>query len=885
MNLKSPKLDVTKTVLDNGLTLLILEKHDVPIVSSTIWYHVGSANEIKGHTGISHLLEHMMFKGTQTYAKGAIDSLTAAYGGHNNAGTIFDYTMYYFNFCADRWEIALEIEADRMRHCLFDPDELEAERNVVLEELKRQLDSPWGRLSMQSGATMFQVHPYHHPVIGWQEDLERLSRETVLEYYNTYYVPNNATIVIVGDLDTATTIETVRRYFEHIPANPNLPELRSCEPQQQGERRFKLYQESNLKRLQISYHAATLADEDNYALEAIDYILSQGKTSRLYQRLVEEEHLVNFIDTYNHPRKFPGAFYVFSALRPGISQKLVEQVVDEELRRLQTEPLPTEELQKVKRTIAADFIFEKETTSGLAHALGEYEILHTYDYFNTYVEHIGTITPDDIMRVAQTYLIENNRTLGWSLPQHPEKEIQEAAAPEEVFAPPETEMMFYTPSSHDALMHSKNNGISSTAPEMFSRDKTRFQHHRWVLENGLTVLFLENHILPVISIDAFVDAGQKYEIDDRAGIAVLTGALLDEGTARRSGFEVAQAIESVGGNLDTQSHGASLQVLSKDLTLGIDLVSDVLMHPIFDPKKLEKKRERILASLDGDEDNPSLMAFNLFREMVYGPHPYHRPRKGYKHTLQSLTREHVVSYYESYFCPNNTILAIVGDAEPRQILESVQHYFGGWNFRELPSQQPVIIPKPTGCIRKHIPNEKEQLHLYLGHLGVTRTNPDFYTLFTMDNILGMGAGFTDRISRKLRDEQGLAYSVSANISLSAEKEPGMFAAYIGTSPENMERAIQGFLDEIQTIRTEPVSQDELELAQNYITGNYVFNFETSNQLSRYLVNVERYQLGEDFIWDFPELIRRVTVEDIQRVAKQFLDPENYYIASAGKLQD
>jgi zinc protease len=227
----------------------------------------------------------------------------------------------------------------------------------------------------------------------------------------------------------------------------------------------------------------------------------------------------------------------------------------------------------------------------------------------------------------------------------------------------------------------------------------------------------------------------------------------------------------------------------------------------------------------------------------------------------------------------------VGDTEPDKILNLVQHYFGEWEYRELPSKQTFTIPKSDGCVHKHIAREREQNHIYLGHLGITRTNPDFYALFTMDHILGSGAGFTDRISRKLRDEQGLAYTVSANISLSAGIEPGIFAAYIETSPDNMNRAIEGFLEEIRTIRTACVSQEELDLAKSYITGNYVFNFETSNQLACYLINVERYQLGDDFIWNFPQLINCVVVEDIQRVAQQYLDPDNYYIASVGKIQD
>ena len=884
LRVKSPQLDIQKRVLDNGLTLLILEKHDIPVVSSTIWYHVGSVNETKGQTGISHFLEHLLFKGTPKYGKGAIDSLTAANGGYNNAGTIFDYTMYYFNFSSDRWELALELEADRMRNCLFDPQEFEAERKVVLEEFKQQKDSPWGDLAIEVEKAMYPGHPYQHPVIGWQEDLERITPKEVQEYYRSYYVPNNATLVVVGDVSADIVTDRVAQHFADIPANLKLPELHAELQEQHEEQRMTIYQESHLKRLQIGYRGVTLANDDCYALDVLDQILSHGKTSRLYQRLVEEEQVVNFIDSYNHPRRLPGVFYLFAALRPGVESDVVERMIDEELYRIQHESISEQELQKARNVITADFIFEKETASGLAHALGEYEVLHRHEYIHDYAERIEDVSAEDVQRVAREYLKKEHRTVGWALPKDPASEQSDEADEETLIPPPASDMVFHKPSANSlyTARHETFKTPISKAPNVFSNESHHFKHHRWVLDNGLTVLFLEQRSLPILSIDAFVEAGQRYEDDAQAGVAVLTGQLLDEGTQSRSGFEIANAIESVGGSLDTQSQGASVQVLSKDTLLAMDLLSDILRFPTFDATQLEKKRARILSSIEGDDDNPSLIAYNLFREMVYGPHPYHRPRKGYKESVSALSRDDIRRYYQNFFRPNNTILAIVGDAEPEQMFEYVQRFFGGWEYAELPSLPDLRIPKPEGCVRRHIEREKEQVHIYLGHLGVTRNNPDFYRLFTMDHILGVGAGFTDRISKSLRDEQGLAYTVSANISFSAEKEPGTFTAYIGTSPENVEQAIEGFLQEIRRIRDDAVTEEELELVKNYISGSYVFNFETGSQLARYLVNIERYQLGDDFIWDFPNIIQDVTIEEIQEVSRKYLDPDNYYISGVGK---
>lgn len=871
-----------KTVFENGLTLLTVEAHDVPIVTATIWYRVGSANETAGQTGISHFLEHLMFKGTPTYGKGMIDFLTASNGGYNNAGTIFDYTMYYFNFSSDRWELALQIEADRMKHCLLEPDEVEAERGVILEELKQQLDSPWGQLAMQLESTMFAApHPNHHPVIGWQADVESISRDALAQYYQTFYAPNNATLVIVGDVQTTQVIKAVHQHFGHLKPAISIPAQPLAVVKQNQEQRFALYQDSGVKRLQIGYHAVNLAHSDTYALDAIDYLLSHGKTSRLHQRLVEDEQLAVFADTFYHTRKQAGVFYFTSALRRGRTPEQFERVLEEEIAKLQTELISDEELQKVKNIVAAEFIFDKETTAGLAHALGEYEMIDTFEFFSSYPQRMEMLTAEDIRRAARTYFVNERRTVVWGLPQDPEREDQDFDEEEASMPPMTSDMVFRTPEEQlpPPVKAASNN---HAAPEFFSTASRRFRHHRWALPNGLTVLFLEHHLLPLVSMEAFVDAGQKNEADEQAGIAVLTGQLLEEGTTTRSAFDIASAIESVGGSLDAQSQGVSAQVLSKDLDLGMDLLSDVLMRPIFDERQMKKKRHQILISIEEDDENSSTIAFNLFRDMVYGQHPYHRPRKGYKHSVRKLRREALIKYYQTYFRPNNTILSIVGDADPAQIRETVERYFAEWQAQTIPAPPSFEMPRPTGCVRKHIAKDKEQVHVYLGHLGVTRTNPDFYPLFVMDHILGVGPGFTDRISRKLRDEMGLAYSVSANISGSAEKEPGMFLAYIGTSPENAPRAVEGFLQEIRTIRRETVSAEELELAKNYITGSYVFNFETSSQLSRYLINVERYQLGEDFIWRFPDIVDQISAEDILRVAQRYLDEENYYLASAGK---
>lgn len=873
------KNNIQETVLENGLKVLTLEKHNVPIVCTMIWYKVGSVNEKEGETGLSHFLEHVMFKGTDRYRKGEIDLKTLINGGYNNAFTSHDYTAYFFNFASDRWEVALEIEANRMRNCTFDIEEFEMERKVVLEELKRNLDSPWGLLEMETEATMFLLHPYRHPVIGWQEDLERIPQEVVIQYYNTYYLPNNATLVIVGDFDTKKTLASVQKLFASIPPGPLPPSLIVQEPKQKGERRFKVIQETNLSRLEMAYHVGKINHPDSYTLDIIDTLLSSGKSSRLYQRLVEREKLVNFIHTSHDPRKYEGAFFIYTELRPGKSLSKVEKILSEELERLKQESISERELQRAKNIISADFTFDQETAFELANALGRNETIFRHDYLTTYLEHIEKISKEDISKVANQYFIDENRTVGWSIP---EKTGKRTLVLDQFPSYPGGGIVGRKGAGFTRLTGS--NPLNPAYLISSSINSVDLEPKKWVLENGLTVLFLENPFYPVTSIKAFVDAGQKYESEDKAGLAYLVGALLDEGTRERSGLEIAETMDFIGGSLETNSTGVATHILRKDLDTAFDIISDILKNAIFDEEEIEKERNKQLAFIKSEQDDPNCVAYNAFNELIYEKHPYHRPRRGYTRTVKAIRRSDILAHYQTYYRPNNTLLAIVGDLSEVEAREKVDQYFSSWSKKTSPAMSPLKVEKQIKPKIKYIFKTKEQIHIYLGHLGIRRNNPDYYALLVMDYILGTGPGFTDRISRKLRDEQGLAYTVYANITRSATEEPGIFSAYIGTSPENKDKAVKGLLKEIELIQKERVSEEELENAKNYLTGSYVFHFETSVQLANYLISAEKYQLGFDYLRKYPDLIRAVTAEDIQRVAQQYLDPVNYSLVIVGKIK-
>jgi zinc protease len=416
-----------------------------------------------------------------------------------------------------------------------------------------------------------------------------------------------------------------------------------------------------------------------------------------------------------------------------------------------------------------------------------------------------------------------------------------------------------------------------------------FDVHSHTLPNGLKVLLVENSSIPTVSLTASVLTGARYDPESKAGLAIMVSRLLDEGTATRTSLEIADAIESVGGSIETDGSFeriiATASVLNKDVDLGLELLADLLIRPVFPQEFVDKEKERTLAEIQSAQDRPQIVAGWAFNELVYQDHPLHRPSHGYPETVEKITRGDLLDFHGRFFVPNNVLLSVVGDFRVPDLLPKVEEFFGGWVSR------PIVFPAYENPVRqtakrtKFITMPAQQLNIYLGHLGITRTNSDYYALQVLDTILGGGAGFTARIPQRLRDELGLAYTTFASITMTAGMDPGRFIAFIGTSPENMKLATEGLINEIRRIIEEPVTTQELQDAKDYLTGSFVFAFESSPQIARFLVHAEVYRLGFDYVEKYPEYIRAVTVEEISRVAKKYLDSENYTLVVVGPVAE
>ena len=418
----------------------------------------------------------------------------------------------------------------------------------------------------------------------------------------------------------------------------------------------------------------------------------------------------------------------------------------------------------------------------------------------------------------------------------------------------------------------------------------RLDAERIELPNGLVLLLSENHSIPSVSINAIVRAGSRFEADEKAGLASLVGALLDAGTGKRTSQQIAETIEAAGGQLGTfgdyQSSGAVVRLLSKDAGLGLEVASDLLINATFPEDKVRHDIDRRVAQIKARLDVPRTQASDVFNEIVFEGSPQHRPSIGYEQTVNTLTRADVEGFYRRYYVPENTMLAIAGDIDKNEVKSMVEAAFGEWPGAAEFEITEVLRPhRQTFPIERFVTASKEQVNVIIGHLGIERNNPDYYVLLVMDTILGSSPGFTSRIPRILRDEQGLAYSTFSNITSSAGLDPGRFIAYIGTAPENLDRAISGLRGEIARIVEGGVTPEELETAKVYLTGNFVFRFQRNSQIAEFLVEAEVYGLGFDYLEKYPELIRAVTVEDVNRVTRKYIDPRNLTTVVVGPVDE
>jgi zinc protease len=863
----SADVQVQETVLDNGLKVLIQEEHTAPVAAFMVWYKVGSRNETSGISGISHLLEHMMFKGTPTYAKGEIGRLFQKNGASFNAGTSLDYTVYYEVLASDRLELAMQIESDRMANASIPDEEHRLEMTVVRSELERNEDDPHHALYTETFAQAFKAHPYHWPTIGWRTDVEQITTEQIRAYYRTYYKPNNATVVIVGDVDPAKALAMVKRYFGPVPRGEAPPPMTIVEPPQQGERRFKMRRPGDTRYLMVSYKNPAMTDPDSYALDVLGMILGHGKTSRLYRGLVETK-LATDADASNETARDPFLLIATVTVAPEATLEEVEAALHREIERMKREPATGAELARAKRQVEASFVYAKDSMRSLAQQLGYFETVGSYRYLDTYIERIEAVTPEDVQRVARKYLVEDARIVGCWDPIPTDAAGPGGSAPAGVGGP-------------GPVSHAYREEAPAAAP-LAAEEATA---HRTVLPNGLTLVVRENHANPTVSLQGLVKAGAALDPPGKSGLSTFVASMLDKGTERRSAFEQAAVVESLGaslrfdGSLETVLFSG--RCLSPDLETVLDALADALRNPAFPDDAIENARAELITDYNVDESSTAAKAARVSNELLYPPgHPYHDRPGGTDTTLKAITRQDLVSFHRARFGPNATILVLVGDVAAARAADLVARAFGDWKrIEEPPSLAATPVPPPARVERRVVPMPgKSQADIAYAVPGLARTDPDFDAAMIMNYILG-GGSLTSRLMDEVRDKQGLVYGIYSFLLAGLGAGPLQIRA--GTNPANVDRCVDAMMRQIAEFHDRGPTEQEMEDAKDYITGVFPVRLETNAGVAGQLLSADLYGLGLDYIERYPSIIRAVKTQDVAAAARKYLRPDGYALVIAG----
>ena len=892
---------IQETTLPNGLSVLTKEVHAAPVVYFSVYYKVGSVDEQMGETGMSHLMEHMMFKGTKTRGPGVISATLQNNGADFNASTSFDRTEYHETLASDRLELAMQIESDRMVNSLYDESQHQKEMSVVRSEYEAGENDPGTALGKAVRLAAFQVTPYRWETIGFKADIENFTRDEMYAYYQNYYTPNNAVVVIVGDFDTAKALDLARKYFGPIPSHPVAQHFITPEPAQEGERRVVVRRAGTTPQMMIAYHIPGAADPDRYALDVLETVLSGGRTSRMFQDL-EQSGLSAGADAYDYGLRDPDLLFLSAVAQPGHTNPELEKALLAEVTTLQTAPITAAELTRAVNQAEAAYIFGKDSVEEQGESLGENAMKGDWRFGETYLENLRKVTPADVQRVARKYLTLNNRTVGYFEPIVP-ADGQDApppslgggatTAPVARFKPARVPPANYfqrpgTPSGSPGLATSPE--IGGTLSGGLFNVATAPQPTQVVLPNGLTVVVQENHANPTVSLSgALLSAGGVFDPPARRGLAEFTASQLSRGTQSRSLLDIATALENVGASVDVSGgeEYATLEgrSLTKDFPLMLDVLADELRHPAFPADELDKARAQALAGIEESRAETGVLAEIALDDALYPKgHPFYSPTLDEQAAfLKGLTRQDLVNFHAAHYAPDKMIVTIVGDVTAKDAIAQVTKSFGDWPKKgglaaiTIPDVAPANGPAKTVVIP--VP-DKAQVDVRYGYPGrLKRTDPDFYRVVVLNTILGGGTGLASRLATNVRDKMGLVYGIYAQTSASLGAGP--FAVDFGANPANVDAAIAEMQRQVALLHDQGATPQEVQQAVAYITGSYPVTLSTNGAVAGQLLVAQIYGLGLDYIQKRNTYYQAVTTEQVNAAARKYLRPGAGALVIAG----
>jgi zinc protease len=879
---------VQKSTLPNGLTVLSKEIHTAPVVSVQVWYRVGSRNESPGQNGISHQLEHLLFKGTRDRPI-QFGRLFSALGSSSNAFTSYDMTAYYGTVSSDKLEALLTLESDRMRNALINEEQLTSEKRVVISELQGYENSPDYRLSVAVMKQAFPDRTYGLPVGGTKSDVQRFTLEQVKNYYQKYYDPANAVLVVTGDFKPDDLNTLVQKTFGAIPKSSAEATLNANQfststkidaavvaSSKAQTKPILLREPGSAPLIESVYPLPDIKHPDVPAIDIMDVILSAGRNSRFYQAIIDPG-LASGVNSYTSTMIEPGWYNVSATVAPGQKIAAVDQVLLKTLQDFREKPVTTDELQRAKNQLMATFILGNRDIDSQASQLAYNHLLAgDYRYSDRYLEAIQKVTVADVQRVAKEYLAPERRTVGYFEPTRIEGQPGGGGAGKQTtenFSPgapvdPEIVAKYLPP------MKAVTISQTQALPELFT------------LSNKLRVLLLPDSSSPTVTLTGQIEAGNGLDLrTKKAGLATLTADTLMGGTQDKNALTLAKALEDLGAGLDFQSYREGVDIegraLSQDLPVLLETAADVLQRATFPDKELELTRQQTVSSLKVELDDPARLGRRTLQQKIY---PQTHPFSIFPtlESLKQITRQDVVSFYQQNYTPQNTVLALVGDFNPTEVKTKLNQLFGTWQTtaQDTSLDYPTVsFPSKLERFTVPLPG-KTQVVSHLGYPGIQRTDPRFYAAIVLNHILG-GDTLSSRLGTEIRDRLGLTYGIYSYFA--AGQHAGPFVIEMQTAPEDAEKAIQSTIALLKQFREKGISDAELRNAKRSLTNSYPVELANPDAVAQRILSNEVDGLSKEEIRTFPAKIEAVTMDQVKQAIQDLIQPDKLVVVSSGPV--
>lgn len=856
---------IKKFQLKNKMNVLLVESKKAPVVSVQMWVRNGSADERKGEEGISHFIEHLVFKGTSRYKVGEIAKTVEGAGGELNAYTSFDQTVFYVTISSQFQDVGLDVISEMMLRPQFDPQEIENEKGVVIEEIKRSNDSPHRQASRLLFSGFYKKHPYGVPVIGYAENIQNVSAEEIVKYYEERYNSENMLLVVVGDFSTAEMKKKVVQKFD-IPIKRKLRKVsRKVEPKKT--RPHIKVQESQFKEnfLYLVWPAPNGYAKDVLALDFLAMILGQGESSRLVKSIKLEKHLATSIGVSSYTPRDNGLFAISLTVKTENVAQALQEINNCLSEFLKSGPNP-EELSKVRLNLESEKFYSLETVDGMANLYGHNEYFFSdYKMFSKQLSLMAQLTEKDILRVAKKYLVpEKLQAYGLvsSKKDSFEKELKS-------FLKNYSASFKQKNKSRKKVLRTKTKKAKKLN---WSPQTSSGQVERFVLPNGVRVLIREIKETPVVQLKTALLGGVRYEDPKQSGINELLSRCFTAGTGAMSEADISEKLDglasSISGFGGRNSVGLSMTSLSPFADEVFEVYHQVLRQPLFEASAVDREKGLMLEALKNRDDNPAQKCIlNLNREL-FGVHPYGRDPLGSSETLSAVTKKNIQQFHKAVINPKNMVVSVAGPIQSGQWRKKIESQFSSleWSSQEFP---PIELSKLTRQRSVFEEQNKEQAHIAVAYPGLTLFDKRRFALEVLQSVLSGQGG---RLFIELRDKMSLAYSV-APLRLDG-LDCGFFGAYIGCSPEKSKKSIEMMRAEFLKLQSDLIPRFELENAKRYLVGRYAIANQRTSQVVSLPLFDELY--GGDYLehLSYVKNIESVTAEEIQSLAQTiFSGPE------------